>query len=87
MVPATSHPTWNECFDFLCMPEDLGSRMRVEVWHSEQYLMAPGGHKKTELGSVEVDLSDVLRNRRLVDLFSLQGKQGYIKLELVWLFH
>eukprot|EP00271_Cylindrocystis_brebissonii_P014675 TRINITY_DN36125_c0_g1_i1.p1 TRINITY_DN36125_c0_g1~~TRINITY_DN36125_c0_g1_i1.p1 ORF type:complete len:651 (+),score=135.21 TRINITY_DN36125_c0_g1_i1:960-2912(+) len=94
VVQHLTNPQWDEEFEFLFETPPVNSKMRVEVWHSNEdssstlTTLLSASARRLLLGSVEVRLKDVIENQRMRDVFQLnQAKQGQLLLEMSWRRH
>ncbi|GJP86309.1 hypothetical protein CLOP_g16350 [Closterium sp. NIES-67] len=70
------NPQWEESFEFLLDHPPATEKLLVEVWNRMPEAMLVASADKL-VGSVEIPLCDVLKNKRIVDLFQLRHtKQG-----------
>ncbi|XP_051132754.1 synaptotagmin-1-like [Andrographis paniculata] len=76
-------PRWEEEFTFMLEEPPLKERMHVEVVSTSTRIGLL--HPKEILGYVDINLADVISNRRINDKFHLiDSKNGRIQIELQW---
>ncbi|GAQ79165.1 C2 domain containing protein [Klebsormidium nitens] len=72
-------PRWAEEFEFLLDDAPIDGVLLLEVWTRFTYW------GKESLGIARIPLGDVVRNRRILDVYPLDGvKTGAVKLEMEW---
>ncbi|KAJ6813178.1 synaptotagmin-2-like [Iris pallida] len=75
-------PRWGEEFQFVCEEPPVNDRMHVEVLSRPPSI---GIHSKETLGYVEINLADVISNKRINEKFHLiDSKNGRVQIELQW---
>lgn len=77
-------PKWPDGkFEFVCEEPPLNDRIRIEVMSKG---LGIGLHFQESLGYVEINLADVVRNKRINDEYMLNdSKNGKVHVELQWL--
>lgn len=75
-------PRWEEEFEFVCEEPPVNERLHVEVISKPSSI---GIHSKENLGYVDINLGDVVSNRRINEKYNLiDSKNGRIQIELQW---
>ncbi|KAJ0964202.1 hypothetical protein J5N97_029324 [Dioscorea zingiberensis] len=75
-------PRWEEEFQFVCEELPVNDKMHVEVLSRPSTI---GIHSKENLGYVDINLADVVANKRINGTFHLMdSKNGRIQIELQW---
>eukprot|EP00250_Pteridium_aquilinum_P006946 c16764_g1_i2 orf=140-1756(+) len=80
----TRDPRWPDGkFEILCNEPPINDRIRIEVMSKG---LGIGLHFKESLGYIEINLEDVVRNKRINDDYLLtESKNGRVQVELQWL--
>ncbi|VFQ82990.1 unnamed protein product [Cuscuta campestris] len=77
----TSDPRWEEEFEFILKKPPLDEKLHVQVVSTRTSFL----HHKETLGYVDINLSDVVQNRRINEKYHLiDSKNGKIQIELTW---
>ncbi|ONK72603.1 uncharacterized protein A4U43_C04F21120 [Asparagus officinalis] len=75
-------PRWNEEFQFTCEEPPINDKLHVEVLSRPSSL---GIHSKETLGFTEINLVDVVNNKRTNEKYHLiDSRNGRIQIELQW---
>ncbi|KMZ70318.1 putative Calcium lipid binding protein [Zostera marina] len=75
-------PRWEEEFEYVCEEPPTNHKMLFEVFSKPSTL---GLHTKEALGYVEVQLGDVINNKRINEKYNLiDSKNGRLQVELRW---
>ncbi|KAJ0974222.1 hypothetical protein J5N97_016187 [Dioscorea zingiberensis] len=75
-------PRWEEEFQFMCEEPPVNDRIHLEVLSRPPSI---GIHSKEILGYIDVNLGDVVNNKRINEKFNLiDSKNGRIQIELQW---
>lgn len=75
-------PRWDEEFQFVCAEPPVNDKLHVEVISRPSSI---GIHSKENLGYLDINLGDVVSNRRINEKYNLiDSKNGRIQLELQW---
>lgn len=82
-VKKNRDPRWEEDFEFMLSEPPVNDRLHVEV-HSVSSRIGLL-HPKETLGYVDINLADVVNNRRINQTYNLiDSKNGKIQIELQW---
>ncbi|XP_010555231.1 PREDICTED: synaptotagmin-1 [Tarenaya hassleriana] len=82
-VKKNRDPRWGEEFTFMLEEPPVRDKMHVEVLSTSTRIGLL--HPKESLGYVEIQMADVVSNKRINDKFHLiDSKNGKIQLELEW---
>ncbi|GAQ88647.1 C2 domain containing protein [Klebsormidium nitens] len=98
-VKKDTNPDWGEHFQILCDSPPRDEFLFIRVWHRNRgkdkllramtnikHLVKANIEGKKSLGDCMINLSDVVNNRRINDVYQLEHtKKGSIKVELQWL--
>ncbi|KAL2651010.1 hypothetical protein R1flu_019138 [Riccia fluitans] len=80
-IKKSRDPRWEEDFEYTLDDPPLNDRLLLEICSKSKNLI----HSRETLGRVEIDLSDVVRNKRLNEKYQLlDSKTGKIQVELQW---
>ncbi|KAL3700745.1 hypothetical protein R1sor_018767 [Riccia sorocarpa] len=80
-IKKSRDPRWDEEFEYTLEDPPHNDRLLLEVCSKSKNLI----HSRETLGRVEIDLSDVVRNKRLNEKYQLwDSKSGKIQVELQW---
>ncbi|OMO74499.1 C2 calcium-dependent membrane targeting [Corchorus capsularis] len=83
-VKKNRDPRWEEEFSFMLDEPPTNDRLHVEV-HSSSSSRIGLLHPKESLGYVDINLSDVVNNKRINERYHLiDSKNGKIQVELQW---
>ncbi|KAJ0969943.1 hypothetical protein J5N97_022820 [Dioscorea zingiberensis] len=75
-------PRWEEEFQFMCEEPPTNDRIHLEVLSKAPSI---GIHSKEILGYIDINLADVVSNKRINEKFHLiDSKNGRIQVELQW---
>ncbi|XP_078175106.1 synaptotagmin-2-like [Carex rostrata] len=75
-------PRWDEEFQFMCEEPPIHDKLHVEVISRPSSI---GIHSKENLGYLDINLADVVSNRRINEKYNLiDSKNGRIQIELLW---
>ncbi|KAF3335217.1 synaptotagmin-2-like isoform X1 [Carex littledalei] len=75
-------PRWDEEFEFVCEEPPIHDKLHVEVISRPSSI---GIHSKENLGYLDINLGDVVSNRRINEKYNLiDSKNGRIQIELQW---
>lgn len=76
-------PRWEEEFEFMLSEPPINDKLHVEVLSASSRIGLL--HPKETLGYVDVNLADVVNNRRINQTYNLiDSKNGKIQIELQW---
>ncbi|KAJ4715992.1 synaptotagmin-2-like [Melia azedarach] len=82
-VKKNRDPRWEEEFQFMLEEPPINDRLHVEVCSSSSRIGLL--HPKESLGYVDINLSDVVSNKRINEKYHLiDSKNGRIQIELQW---
>uniref|UniRef100_A0A1D1YIT7 Extended synaptotagmin-2 n=1 Tax=Anthurium amnicola TaxID=1678845 RepID=A0A1D1YIT7_9ARAE len=75
-------PRWGEEFTFMCGEPPVNDRIHVEVVSRPPSI---GIHSKEILGYIDVNLADVINNKRINEKYHLiDSKNGRLQIEMQW---
>eukprot|EP00252_Welwitschia_mirabilis_P011420 TRINITY_DN2566_c0_g1_i1.p1 TRINITY_DN2566_c0_g1~~TRINITY_DN2566_c0_g1_i1.p1 ORF type:complete len:539 (-),score=134.39 TRINITY_DN2566_c0_g1_i1:317-1933(-) len=81
-VKKNRDPRWEEEFSFVVDEQPVNDKLHVEVMSKGSGL---GLHPRESLGYVDINLSDVVNNKRINEKYHLiDSKNGKVQLELLW---
>ncbi|XVE93610.1 hypothetical protein REPUB_Repub01dG0208900 [Reevesia pubescens] len=82
-VKKNRDPRWEEEFNFMLDEPPINDKLHVEVLSSSSRIGLL--HPKETLGYIDINLSDVVNNRRINERYHLiDSKNGRIQIELQW---
>ncbi|KAG6546961.1 hypothetical protein Mapa_011577 [Marchantia paleacea] len=80
-IKKSRDPKWEQDFEYTLADPPLNDRLLLEICSKSKNLI----HSRETLGRVEIDLSDVVRNRRMNEKYQLlDSKNGKVQVELQW---
>ncbi|KAJ8439817.1 hypothetical protein Cgig2_029077 [Carnegiea gigantea] len=83
MLKKNRDPRWEEEFEFMLSEPPINDKLHVEVLSASSRIGLL--HPKETLGYVDVNLADVVNNRRINQTYNLiDSKNGKIQIELQW---
>lgn len=75
-------PRWDQEFEFMLEDPPVNDKLHVEVMSKGSGLAL---HSRESLGYVDINLSDVVNNKRINEKYHLiDSKNGKIQIELLW---
>ncbi|CAA6663224.1 unnamed protein product [Spirodela intermedia] len=81
-VKKNRDPRWEEEFTFMCEEPPVNDRIHVEVVSRPPSI---GIHSKETLGYIDVNVGDVVNNRRINERYHLiDSRNGRLQIELQW---
>ncbi|CAO2815601.1 unnamed protein product [Amaranthus hypochondriacus] len=81
-VKKNRDPRWDEQFQFVLEEPPTNDKLHVEVLSSSSRSLL---HSKESLGYVNINLNDVVNNKRTNEKYNLiDSKNGHILVELIW---
>eukprot|EP00262_Sarcandra_glabra_P006224 TRINITY_DN1834_c0_g1_i1.p1 TRINITY_DN1834_c0_g1~~TRINITY_DN1834_c0_g1_i1.p1 ORF type:complete len:487 (-),score=102.01 TRINITY_DN1834_c0_g1_i1:223-1683(-) len=81
-VKKNRDPRWDEEFQFMLEEPPVNDRLHVEVISKPSSI---GLHSKETLGYIDINLADVISNKRINEKYHLiDSKNGKIQIELQW---
>uniref|UniRef100_A0A7C9DN66 C2 domain-containing protein n=1 Tax=Opuntia streptacantha TaxID=393608 RepID=A0A7C9DN66_OPUST len=83
MLKKNRDPRWEEEFEFMLSEPPINDKLHVEVLSASSRIGLL--HPKETLGYVDINLGDVVNNRRINQTYNLiDSKNGKIQIELQW---
>jgi len=81
-VKKNRDPRWDQEFEFVLEDPPVNEKLHVEVMSKGSGLAL---HSRETLGYVDINLSDVVNNKRINEKYHLiDSKNGKIQIELLW---
>lgn len=81
-VKKNRDPRWEQDFEFMLEKPPVGEKLQVKVLSKGSTF---NWHRKEDLGYVDINLSDVVNNKRINEIYHLiNSRNGKIHIELQW---